>query len=161
MEIGITGHQRLPEPGRWRWVREQIDSILEEASKPLVGITSLAIGADQLFAESVLQHGGALTVVVPFEGYEATFAEGGPRAEYERLLRSAQTVNVLRKQGSDEESYYEAGKRVVDLCQLLIAVWDGKPAGGWGGTADIVRYAQLVSKRIVHIDPIGYGVVGL
>jgi hypothetical protein len=35
----------------------------------------------------------------------------------------------------------EGGKVVVDRAEVLIAVWDGLPARGLGGTADVVAYA--------------------
>jgi len=44
--------------------------------------------------------------------------------------------------------------RVVDLADLLIAVWDGKPARGPGGTADVVAYAASAGKPYVWLDPI-------
>ena len=40
---------------------------------PLIGVTSLAIGADQLFADAVLQLGGELEAVIPFAEYDRTF----------------------------------------------------------------------------------------
>lgn len=55
---------------------------------------------------------------------------------------------------SDEESYFEAGKTVVNTIDFLIAVWDGKPSRGLGGTADVVEYAQECYKRVVHLNPI-------
>ena len=158
MDIGITGHQRLEESRSWPWVRQHVDAILSQAFKPVVGITSLAIGADQVFAQSVLQHGGRLAVVVPFEGYENAFSDDRERGEYHRLLRFASTVEVLARMKSDEDSYCEAGKRVVDLCHILIAVWDGKPAAGRGGTADIVNYALEMGKSTIHISPVTFKV---
>ncbi len=34
------------------------------------------------------------------------------------------------------------GLVVVERCDLLLAIWDGHPAHGLGGTADIVAYAD-------------------
>jgi hypothetical protein len=36
----------------------------------------------------------------------------------------------------------------------MVFVWNGKPAKGHGGTADIVDYALKCNKRIFHINPI-------
>jgi len=38
---------------------------------------------------------------------------------------------------TDEDAYMAAGRRVVDLSDVMIAVWNAKPAKGKGGTADI------------------------
>lgn len=153
MRIGITGHQRLTDPSRWEWVGGEIAQILARTPKPLIGVTSLAIGADQLFADLVLQQHGTLEAIIPFEGYELIFAEGRDRREYQRLLDRASRVEILHRTGSAEHAYFGAGKRVVDLADLLVAVWDGKPAAGLGGTADVVAYAQQQGKAVLHLDP--------
>lgn len=154
MRVGITGHQRLREPALWGWVECELDRLLSALAPPLVGVTSLAIGADQLFAEAVLRRGGTLEVVVPFEGYELTFSEGSDRSAYDQLLRRALRKEVLEKRGSDEEAYFAAGKRMVELSELLIAVWDGLPATGLGGTGDVVKYAVERRKKTIHLNPI-------
>lgn len=154
MRIGITGHQRLKEPARWGWVKQELDRLLSTLTPPLIGITSLAIGADQLFANAVLQRGGSLEIVIPFAGYEFTFSEEHDRQEYTRLLQRALKQEVLEKHGSDEEAYFASGKRMVDQSELLIAVWDGLPAPGLGGTGDVVGYAVRQRKRTIHLNPI-------
>lgn len=154
MRVGITGHQRLARPGGWGWVSTQIDLVLSQATNPLVGVTCLAIGADQLFAERVLYHGGALYVVVPFEGYDATFHSASDRDAYLRLLLAASYKKLLLGCGSAEESYMKAGKTVVEVSDLVVAVWDGEPAAGPGGTADIVGFAIERRKPLIHLNPV-------
>lgn len=153
MRIGVTGHQRLNEPANWEWVKREIARFLSSLSSPLVCVTSLAVGADQLFANAVLQHDGALEVVLPFPEYESTFTEARDRQEYARLLKRASKIEVLEKHGSDEDAYFASGKRVVDTSDLIIAVWDGKPAAGRGGTGDVVNYAIQQRKRVIHLNP--------
>jgi hypothetical protein len=154
MRIGITGHQRLKDSTRWDWVKQEFDRFLSSTASPLVGVTSLAIGADQLFAEAVLARGGSLEVIVPFADYEFTFSSGDDRKKYLRLLASASNPQVLEKHGSDEEAYLAAGQRVVDRSQFLLAVWDGAPAAGIGGTGDIVNYALQQGKKLIHLNPV-------
>ncbi len=152
--LGITGHQRLPASADWLWVEEAIEGVLSSLPDELTGFTSLALGADQLFAELILKRGGSLTVIVPFADYEAKFAAGTDRDSYNRLLAQANTVEVLQMAGSNREAYFKAGKQVVNRSELLIAVWDGRPAAGLGGTADAVDYARQCGKPVVYIDPI-------
>lgn len=154
MRVGITGHQKLAEPARWAWVRRELNRLLSSITPPPVGVTSLAAGADQLFAEAILEHGGSLEVVIPFPGYERTFAEGREVERYVQLLRHASRTEILEKRGSAEEAYLAAGKRMVDLSELLIAVWDGLPATGLGGTGDVVRYAVRRGKKTIHLNPV-------
>ncbi|MDJ0619845.1 MAG: hypothetical protein QNJ63_24405 [Calothrix sp. MO_192.B10] len=156
MKIGITGHQRLEDPGDWEWVISEINHILTSVSKPFVGVSSLAIGADQVFANAVLKCGEKLIAIIPFVGYELTFSEGYERQQYLLLLNQAMTVDILPKMDSEQESYFAAGKKVVDTVELLIAVWNGKPAKGLGGTADVVNYAVRSRKNTIHLNPISH-----
>ena len=128
MRVGVTGHRHLADPSSWAWVAAEVDRILGRLRSPLVGITSLAVGADQLFAEAVLRQDGRLEVVVPLAGYEQTFAAGRDRHGYERLLARAAEVVVLPRAGSDEEGYMAAGRSVVDRAVLLVASRGGQPA---------------------------------
>lgn len=158
MKIGMTGHQKLDDPRHWEWVGGEIDRILTSLPAPLVGVTSLAVGADQLFAAAILQHQGSLEVIIPFPEYEDTFDEGADRESYRSLLKAASKVNVMRRAGSDEECYFAAGKMVVDGVDVLVAVWNGKPAAGLGGTGDIVEYARQRQKRTIHLNPLTHEV---
>ncbi len=135
-------------------MQAELDELLSQTPAPFIGFTSLAVGADQLFAEAVLRHGGSFTAIIAFAGYELKFAEGQDREAYERLLAQAAEVEVLKTSASNREAYFKAGKQVVNRSELLIAVWDGKPAAGLGGTADVVNYARQRGKRIRHLDPV-------
>ena len=158
--VGITGHQRLSSSADWQWVEEAIKNGLAALAGNLMGFSSLALGADQRFAEIVLKRGGALTVIVPFADYETKFAEGADRDSYKRLLAQASFVEVLQSAGSNREAYFRAGKQVVNRSELLIAVWDGKLAAGLGGTADVVGYARQCGKPLIHLDPVNRTVNG-
>jgi hypothetical protein len=70
-------------------------------------------------------------------------------------LEAAHSVTRLDYAEPTEEAFLAAGKSVVDNCQVLIAVWDGKPARGLGGTADIVRYARDTGKAVSIVWPDG------
>jgi hypothetical protein len=152
VKVGITGHQRLEDPDGWVWVKIEMDDLLMKMRRPLVGITCLAAGADSLFAELILQQGGSLEAVVPFPEYEKVFA-AQHRNRYQALLGAASAITVLEKGRSKQESYFAAGKKVVDAADLLLTVWDGKPARGLGGTADIVEYAHQELKQVIHLNP--------
>ena len=155
MKIGVTGHRLPREPEKdWTWTQGEVARILGQFPGPLVGVTSLAIGADQIFAEAILQRQGSLEAIIPFAAYEETFTEGQERQAYHRLLALAGTVEVLEKSGSDEEAYLQAGQKIVDEVDLLLAIWDGKPARGLGGTGDIVEYALSKEKSVLHLNPI-------
>lgn len=153
MKIGAAGHQNIPRPAI-AYVRQGIADIIAEANHNPVGISSLAAGADQLFASLILEYGGRLSVIIPCAGYETTFTGKADLERYRRLLGKADHVETLNYPEPSEDAYLDAGRRVVDDADLLIAVWDGKPARGKGGTADIVSYARHrgVKVRVVWPD---------
>jgi hypothetical protein len=106
----------------------------------LVGVSSLADGADQLFAEAILALGGSLEVVVPAARYREALPPTSQEA-YDRLLALASAVERLDYQESTSEAHMAAGRVVVQRSDVLLAVWDGQPARGFGGTGDVVAYA--------------------
>ena len=153
MSIGVTGHQRLENASDWTWTEDAIQAQLAQFASDLVGISSLAEGADQIFARSVLGLGGRLIAVIPYPGIERSFMSQTALRGYRDLLRHAQ-VEVLPAIGSDEDCYFAAGRRVAEHSQLLFAVWNGKEARGKGGTGDIVKFAQSLGLPILHFNPL-------
>jgi hypothetical protein len=154
MVIGFTGHQKIDHPERWGWVREQFAGILGKAAgRGDRVMSSLAEGGDQLFAETALGLGMAVEVVIPCDGYESTFDEPGERERYEEMLREAAAVTRLGFPSPSEDAYLAAGKHIVDQSMLVVALWNGKPAAGKGGTGDIVAYARERGRPVIHVHP--------
>ena len=155
MKIGITGHQRLDDPSAWDWVASALSDELDILESPVTAISSLAIGADQLFATLVVRRGGQIYAVIPFSGYERAFAPEDIKG-YWSILSKASSVEILETPGTDEEAFLAAGRRVVELAELMIAVWNGKPAEGKGGTGDIVSYTIGKGTPLIHINPLDH-----
>ena len=128
--------------------------MLSEVARPIIGACSLAVGADQVFAEEVLAAGGSLHIIVPALDYESTFSRHS-LVRFQQLLAIAATVEVLDFETSSEEAFLAAGRRVVELADVMLAVWDGQPARGLGGTADIVAYAKKRGVRVQVVWPTG------
>lgn len=155
IRLGITGHQDLGEEPTTAWVRTAVDRVLGEHAGELAGVSSLAVGADQLFAELVLERHGVLEAVLPFPGYrERSFSCDEDRRRYDRLVARAQVTVLERGERSDEEAYLHAGREVVARCDALVAVWNGAPAKGLGGTADIVAHARAEGRALIVVDPV-------
>jgi hypothetical protein len=138
--VGITGHQSIP-PRALPQIEDDIRTTLANMQAPLEGYSSLAEGADQLFANIIIELGGRLSAVIPAENYELSF-DGPSLASYRSLLDAADEVEQLPFPEPAEAAYDAAGRAVIDHSDVLIAVWDGKPARGRGGTADAVNYAR-------------------
>lgn len=152
--IGCTGHQTLS-PLTRRRVAAALAAQVARIDDEIVGLCSLAAGADQMFAHVLLASGGRLHAVIPCQGYADTFEDEPTRAEFERLLSAAHEVTELPFSEPSEEAFMAAGRTVADRCDLLLAVWDGQPAAGLGGTADVVSHATDQGKPVEIIWPEG------
>lgn len=149
--IAVTGHRGLS-TGTTRLVDIALRNAVAEVDVPIIGISCLADGADQLFARAVLDHGGALEVIVPAEKYRAGLpAECGP--EYDALIARAIDIHTLDHVESTAQAHMEASAYMIDNADAVFAVWDGQPARGYGGTADIVSYARQHDVPVTVIWP--------
>ncbi len=153
MIAGITGHQNLGDQETISWVE---DCLIQEIPKYHItkGLTCLAIGADQLFAEVLEQFYIPYIAIVPSDGYEGTFENESARENYFSYLAKADDTIRLNFPSPSEEAFYAAGKHIVDYCDILFAIWNGKPAKGLGGTGDVVEYASRKKKKVIHINPV-------
>lgn len=151
VRIGVSGHQSRPGID-WAWTAACIRDVFTHRGPVSRAFTSLAVGSDQVFAREALRMGVPVTAVIPMLDYERCF---GPDdlPDYRELLGCCEVVQ-LDGAASDEDAFFAAGRQVADSCDLLIAIWDGKPAAGFGGTADVVNYCLESGRSIVHIDPI-------
>lgn len=156
MQVGVTGHQKR-EGLDWHWVSDRLRSELSRFPFATSALSSLAAGSDQMFAHIALSMGMRHVAVIPMLGYERFFS-GDDLTEYRKLLAMSEVVQLPGAE-TNELSFFEAGKFVVEQCDVLFAVWDGRRAKGIGGTADVVAYARGQSKKVVHLNPITFDVV--
>jgi hypothetical protein len=146
MRFGVTGHRALP-PGVAEHSMEHWRRVLPGGAG-LVGVSSLADGADQLFAAHVLATGGSLEAVLPCADYAGSLTADGSRGRFEDLVRAAATVLTMPYAEPCDVGFLAAGQAMVDRCDHLFAVWDGLPARGLGGTADVVAYARSRGRPV-------------
>ena len=121
-------------------------------------VTGLAEGTDHVGTETGIALGYATAAVLPFprEIYLDDFPDAAGRARYERLLAATECVFELPGSRADEgEAYALVASGINAQADLLVAVWDGLPARGRGGTAEVITAALAHGKPVVHIplDP--------
>lgn len=151
--IAVSGHRGLP-GSTADLVGRAIRVALAGYAPNLVGLSCLADGADQIFARTLTDVGGRLEVVIPATEYRDGLPIGA-HAEYDRLLDLAAAIHRLPFTGSTSEAHMAASKLMIDRADELYAVWDGKPARGYGGTADVVAYARAHGTSVHVIWPPG------
>jgi hypothetical protein len=154
VRLGITGHRGLSAQVE-RMVRDALDKELQKYdAAELCGVSCIADGPDAWFAEAVLDRGGRIEVVVPAEQYR----EGLPEthhATYDKLLARAVEVHHTGMRESTSQAHMTGSEILVGLVDQLVAVWDGQPARGYGGTADVVTYAQRTGVPVDVVWPEG------
>jgi len=163
--IGVTGH-RDPRGEDIEELKRRVGQVFDglardyltaDGATPIVVLSSLAEGADQLVASVALERGAILIapLPMPLEEYRKDFQFGlTPNAlsEFDRLLARAAaapemplldgaTIEALRDDARRRAMQYrEAGLYIVRHCQILLALWDGDESDvKTGGTAEIVR----------------------
>lgn len=151
--IGITGHTNLT-PATVPLVAAAIRTTLA-TQVPLFGVTCLAQGADQTFAHVVLDLGGRLDVVLPAEDYRESRVDAAYADDFDALLDRASTVHTMPFPRSGPAAYMAASEHMLSRIDSLVAVWDGEPSSGYGGTADVVAAARDRGLPVTILWPPG------
>jgi len=154
--VGVSGHRSLAEIDK---VRAGIDAALariESSFGPtrLTIVSALAEGADRLVVErALLRRGVRLVVVLPLppRDYVRDFKTVASRAQFQALLHRADEVLKAPRAPSRQAAYAAAGRAVLDRCDVLLAVWDGRAARGEGGTGQMVVEARARGLAIAWV----------
>jgi hypothetical protein len=152
--IGITGHMNLT-PETVTLVRQDIEKALA-AYRPdqLIGVSCLAVGADSIFAEAVLNAGGTLEVILPAEDYRERKVKPDHAPLFDNLISRAAAIHVMPYATSNRDAYEAANNAMLDTIDQLFAVWDGKSPVDKGGTAAVVEAAKSrnIAVRVIWPD---------
>ncbi|MFJ7998868.1 hypothetical protein ACIQ7D_17230 [Streptomyces sp. NPDC096310] len=154
MRVGITGHRGLPPA-----VELQVKALLTQRAaafdaSDLVGVSCIADGPDAWWAQAVLAVGGRLEVVIPADEYRAGLPDWHHR-DYDSFLSRATGTHRTGLKESTSEAHQAGSEILVGLSDLVLAVWDGLPARGYGGTADVVAHAERVGVPVTVLWPDG------
>ena len=173
--VGITGHRwnKIPE-GEGGRIAEQLASVfaiidLAVQQSPRVGtnddlrvvrlVSGLAEGADQIAIWS-RPTDWAVDAILPFplarylEDFAPAHATGGidRRPAFETALGQAQSIVELPNQNDSVRGYERLGEALLQVSNLLVAVWDGSRATGPGGTETVVTRAVSLGIPAVWIS---------
>ena len=147
VKVGVTGHRFLSDQDG---IAAQIDLALRRimeafGSDGLTVISELAIGADQLVASRALALPGTQLIVplpLPLSQYLEDFKTPSLKRSFTELFHRASAIRIMPPAPTRDDAYHAAGVYVVEHSDVMITIWDGQPARGRGGTAEIVALAR-------------------
>jgi class 3 adenylate cyclase/tetratricopeptide (TPR) repeat protein len=137
-----------------------------------IGYASAACGSDILFHEVMLELGGEIHVVLPYErtSFIKNSVDSTSRGEWSKrfaeVIKRAnelQELSCRAEDGREPVSLQFANRMLLGLAKLRaqqletrlipLAVWDGKPGDGPGGTADNVEIWRRSGLDVQLIEP--------
>lgn len=160
--VSFTGHrpEKLggyePNPIQ-DWVRDRLANVIHRA---ITGryrhfICGGALGVDWIAASEVIElsqdrEGVALTLALPFKGYNSKW----PQRTIERfeieIEAQVDKVHYVCEPGYAAWKLQKRNEWMVDKSKVVVAVWDGSE----GGTANAYRYAESKKRDIYRINPV-------
>ncbi|HEY8585980.1 MAG TPA: hypothetical protein VIL60_04540 [Rhodanobacter sp.] len=155
--IGVTSHRNIPSH-ETATIRQRVRGLFAQLQRdfphlPLVVLSALAEGGDQLVAEEALATGARLIAPLPLprDLYRQDFQDPASGAGFDSLCAQAHVIDLPLLPGSTaheigihgpqrNRQYGQAGVFIARHCHLLLAIWDGKSSERVGGTAQVVDY---------------------
>lgn len=153
--LGVTGHRNIDmkDKALIKSITTEIRKIRDTHKEAeFIILSGLAEGADRLVAKIVIKELKAKLIAVlavPQESFTMDFADAKSKREFKALLTKADTIitaPLLSKHAwqtytpSRNNQYAWIGAFIAQHSNYLLAIWDGKPARGRGGTAEVVRW---------------------
>lgn len=135
-----------------------------------IGYASAACGADILFLEAILELNGEIHIVLPYEQeefikYSVDIIPNSNWAQRCKILleKANEVIICSNRKLENNQPLYEYAHRVahglgkmraelLDTELFHLAVWDGKPGDGTGGTAWAVEAWQAWGYEVEIID---------
>jgi hypothetical protein len=167
--LGVTGHRDVRDTDLSR-LRQAVAAIFEAFARryhhtPLVLLSSLAQGADQLCAAVALEKGLQVVAPLPFPAavyrQSSSFDNDEARRQLDVLLQDSRVTSfvaplpeaempadaagwarLLETPDTRRRCYANAGGYVVLHCHALMALWDGEESDTPAGTAQTVQFKR-------------------
>ena len=158
MKVMVTGHRpskiggdSKDNPVRAKII-QKIKFLINELNDlaPIEGITGMAIGVDQDFAEICMDLDIPFLAYIPFVGQENNWPVP-VKAEYQNILERSEDIIVVNEGGYTPKKMMERNVKMLEDCDIIIAVWDGEESGGTYHTVNENR--KSFQKPMIHIKP--------
>lgn len=158
--VGFAGHRHLEQPAVVAAALDRVLSALTTQARAAGGRVELygsaASGADVLFHEVAARQQLPVRVVLPLPPLE--FQKDFSPDDWVRAsscLDRAASIHVATSNATRPDCYVDANYELLGGSDALVAVWDGEPARGAGGTAELVEQARGAGLPLVIVRPDG------
>jgi uncharacterized phage-like protein YoqJ len=159
MKIAVTGHRPNKLGNEYNlqgiysdYIRKELSIVLEQfkiaSSGNITGITGMALGVDQIFAQVCISLKIPFIAAVPCFDQDSMWPARSI-ALYHSLLSQAKEKVYVTEGYYNKDCMQKRNEWMVDHCDVLIAVWDGTH----GGTKNCFDYAVRTNKIISRINP--------
>jgi uncharacterized phage-like protein YoqJ len=112
--------------------------------KPTSLISGMAIGVDILTAQIAIENNIDLVAAIPFVGQEKLWNDN-QKYLYNNILKLAKKKVIVCEGEYAAYKMQIRNEYIVDNCDVLIAVHNGKK---YGGTYNCIKYAEIKGKNI-------------
>jgi tetratricopeptide (TPR) repeat protein len=164
--------------GREDSVRQRIKALLTHWGARF-GYSGAAGGADLIFVETLHALGGETSLVLPvdrktFCDWSVAGSGAGWVERYHIALARASSVteSIFSREDLEGSNIWDFGNRMIlgnalrratelETRLNVLAVWNGMPGDGRGGTADMVALARRCGLTVHVIDPLGQDTIEL
>ncbi len=163
MRIMATGHRPKKLPGAYNcthppnlniiyWISRQLSKIKYSYSEKAIACTGMALGVDQMFANTCLSLGINYTAFLPCISQSKKWPEAS-KSLYKSLLKKSSEIKLV-----NQGPYYEGCMQERNLAmrdwaledrnRILLAVWDGSP----GGTANMIKACKAKKIQTIILE---------
>lgn len=162
LKICFTGHRPKGLPWGYNETKEScilfknvMFSIIEKAivNGYTYFISGMALGIDMICAEIVLElkkkyKNVMLECAIPCLNQEKKWSSS-KQERYKKILKKADVVHYVSEAEYTGTCMNERNNYMVNECDVVIAVWNGRPSG----TGNSVKMARNNGKKVRIIDP--------
>lgn len=154
MRIAATGHR--PQRLQSDWSQYHTTTLPRlthlalsafERLTPSLVISGMALGWDTAIALAALKLKIPLVAEVPCRNHTSAWKDVRAIATWNHIIKNATTVYIPDVDYSPQ-CMQARNIRMVDSCDLLLALWDGSS----GGTANCIAYAKTKKKEVLVLN---------
>lgn len=153
--VAVTGPRphHLSKPGRdWTRIKLVAGAVwLRDQCSTVTGLSGMALGVDQWWAQSVLDAGLKLGAYLPCPDQDARWYDTD-RKRWAVLLEQADHRHVTAAAYTGPQVLHDRNRHMLAAAAAVLAVWD--PGRRAGGTWSAVRTAHRLRLPGVHLDPV-------